>query len=506
MYSDNSRDFDIVNPDPGALIESLRAFGYSLEASISDIIDNSIVAGARNIQIQFAWRGEDSTIAIMDDGCGMSENELIIAMRPGSRNPLEVRDPSDLGRFGLGLKTASFSQCRKLTVGSKSPEMAIVIRSWDLDYVNRSGEWRLKHEGLDYADGLFSSLNKQPSGTIVLWEHVDRLVQGAATNDSKREGLFYEHVDAVKNHLAMVFHRFLEGPGSLKININGRALEPWDPFLRNHPSTQQLPEEPLYHSDKKITVRPYVLPYRSKLGDRAFERAGGVGGWNARQGFYIYRNNRLIVAGDWLGLGFRKEDYTKLARILVDIPNSMDEDWKIDVKKSVARPPAHLRDDFKRIARLTIERATAVYRHRGKIVERQTAEEFVFPWNTNVRDGRYFYTVNRKHPLVAAALDNSNDSRKHIEAMLRLIEETVPVPTIILNNRDNPDRPHRPFEDCPSEELRMVMEEIWLSLRRSGLSSTDAGIRLGKMEPFCDYPKYVATFLKSVEENNDRRL
>lgn len=499
MDSDNSRSFDIVNPDPGALIESLRAFGYSLESSISDIIDNSIVAGARNIHIQFTWRGEDSTIVITDDGCGMNENELITAMKPGSRNPLEDRDPSDLGRFGLGLKTASFSQCRKLTVGSKALGNNIVIRSWDLDYVNQCGEWRLKRENFDCADGLFSSLNKQSSGTIVLWERVDRLVQGAGTDDPKRENLFYEHIDAVKSHLEMVFHRYLEGPGSLKIIINGRDLEPWDPFLRNHPSTQQLPEEPLHHAGKKVIVRPYVLPYRSRLDDRTFERAGGVGGWNARQGFYIYRNNRLIVAGDWLGLGFRKEDYTKLARILVDIPNSMDEDWKIDVKKSVARPPAHLRDDFKRIARLTIERATAVYRHRGKIVERQTAEDFVFPWNTIVRSGTYFYSVNRKHPLVAAAIDNSGDNRKHIEAMLRLIEETVPVPTIILNNRGNPDRPHRPFENCPSEELRMVMKEIWLSLKRSGLSSIEAGIRLGRMEPFCDYPEYVATFLESVE-------
>lgn len=492
--------FDIVNPDPGALIESLRAFGYSLEASIADIVDNSIVAGARNIHIQFSWRGEQSTIAIMDDGCGMIEDELINAMRPGSRNPLESRDPADLGRFGLGLKTASFSQCRKLTVGSKACGHNIAIRSWDLDYVNQCGEWRLQRGDLDHADGLFSTLDGLESGTIVLWEQVDRLVRGAETDDQQRENLFYEHIDVVKKHLAMVFHRFMGGRDSLKIDINGRVLEPWDPFLRNHPATQQLPEEPLHHAGRRIIVRPYVLPHRSKLDDQMFELAGGLGGWNVRQGFYIYRNNRLIVAGDWLGLGFRKEAHTKLARILVDIPNSMDDDWKIDVKKSVARPPASLREDFKRIARLTIERAIAVYRHRGRIVERQTAEDFIFPWNTNVCRNTYYYTVNRRHPLVAAVLENSGDQKKGVEAMLRLIEETVPVQTIILNSVDNPDRLYLPFENHPKEELRAVMREIWDSMRHSGISIGEAEKRLINMEPFCNYLEHVSVFLESMKE------
>jgi len=501
MDFDVSEDFDVVNPDPGALIESLRSFGYSLEASIADIVDNSITAGARNVHVQFSWCGEQSTIAIMDDGCGMAEGELVNAMRPGSRSPLEERGPGDLGRFGLGLKTASFSQCRKLSVGSRAAGHEPAVRIWDLDYVNQCGEWRLRRADLQDNDNAFSALKSRKHGTIVLWEQIDRLVGGSERDDPRRENLFYEHIDTVKNHLGMIFHRFLENPNSLKIFINNRPLPPWDPFLRNHPSTQLLPEEPLNHSGKKITVRPFVLPYRSKLSDREYEAAGGPGGWNTRQGFYIYRNNRLIVAGDWLGLGFRKEAHTKLARIIVDIPNSMDEDWKIDVRKSVARPPAHLRDDFKRIARLTIERAIAIYRHRGKIVERQTAEDFVFPWNTNVRNGTYFYTVNRSHPLVAAILENSSDNRKHVEAMLRLIEETVPIPTIILNVADNPDKPHRPFGDCPSEELRTVMEEIWFSMRQSGVSAAETGKRLVRMEPFCDYPEYVSAFLESVEGN-----
>lgn len=500
MTSDDSDSFNLVNPDPGAMIESLRAFGYSLEASIADIIDNSIAAGACNVDIQFTWLGEHSTISILDDGCGMTEEELINAMRPGSKSPLEVRNAGDLGRFGLGMKTASFSQCRRLTVGSKAAGSDPVIRRWDLDYVNKCGEWRLQKVGSGQMEGVFSYLDSISSGTIVLWENIDRLVSGKSRDVLVHENQFYEYVDKVRDHISMVFHRFLENQNELKITVNNRPLKPWDPFLKNHPSTQLLPEEPLFYDGEKISVRPFVLPHRSKMNDRTYEAAGGPGGWNARQGFYIYRNRRLIVAGDWLGLGFRKEAQTKLARILVDIPNSMDDDWKIDVKKSVARPPDSLRKDFKNIARLTVERATAVYRHRGKIFARQNAGDFVFPWNTNLKNGSYYYTVNRKHPLVADVLEHSGDNLRKIEAMLRLLEETVPVPTIILNNSEKPDKLHTPFEGCPSKELLDVLKEIWVSMIQSGVPQSEAKTRISSMEPFCDYPENVASFLESIGE------
>src|SRR5450759_4621391 len=133
MKKTDSYDFDIAAPDAGAMIESLRAFGYDLPTSISDLIDNSITAGAKNVWLKFFWNGENSSISIKDDGCGMSEKDLINAMRPGSRSPLEEREPEDLGRFGLGLKTASFSQCRRLTVATKSAKLMIAIRCWDID-------------------------------------------------------------------------------------------------------------------------------------------------------------------------------------------------------------------------------------------------------------------------------------------------------------------------------------------------------------------------------------
>lgn len=492
----NDETYDVVPPEPGAMIESLRAFGYSLETAIADLIDNSITAGSKNIWLDFNWKGGNSTISIKDDGCGMNEEKLVNSMRAGSKNPLEDRDADDLGRFGLGLKTASFSHCRKLTVGSKKDDEMIFLRSWDLDYVNKCGEWRLLNVDKNYSEGLFSTLENMKSGTIVLWEQIDRVVKGSDVCNPKHQNMFYENIDSVKNHLAMVFHRYLENTGNFKIHVNGRALKPWDPFLRNHPSTQQLPKEPLYTYGKKIIVQPYILPHRSKMDDETYELAAGPGGWNARQGFYIYRNNRLIVAGDWLGMGFKKEDHTKLARISVDIPNSLDDEWKIDVKKSTAKPPAQLRDDFKRLARLTIERATSVYRHRGKIIQRKNADDFVFPWETKVIHEKYFYSINRKHPLVDDVLKSAGDQKRKISAMLRLIEETIPVPLITLNNSEKPDNLPVPFENTPSEELKIVVRETWDSLKKAGVPSVEAKNRLLNMEPFCDYPEQILSFIE----------
>jgi len=170
------KDYEIAEPHAGAMIESLRAFGYDLRTAIADLIDNSIFAGAKNVWIYFHWNGADSYISITDDGYGMSETELYEAMRPGSKSPLEDREPSDLGRFGLGMKTASFSQCRRLTVASRKNKQNPAIRRWDLDHVTKVDRWELlkyaapgSEQRIEYPDGL-------KNGTIVLWENLDRVV------------------------------------------------------------------------------------------------------------------------------------------------------------------------------------------------------------------------------------------------------------------------------------------------------------------------------------------
>jgi hypothetical protein len=496
-FREQSVEFDITEPNAGALIESLRAFGYDIQTAIADLIDNSISAGAANVWLGFYWNGEDSIISIKDDGCGMTEEELINAMRLGSKNPLEERNPKDLGRFGLGLKTASFSQCRRLTVATKSKDCDITTRCWDLDYVIKAGEWRLLKLNCSFDSGHLDELKNMEHGTIIFWENIDRVVSGTKVDDVKDQKLFFERVDNVKFHLSMVFHRFIERRNGLKIWINNREIEPWDPFLKNEKSTQLLNEEKFVPA--KIIINPYVLPHSSKLNEEVHSSAAGPKGWNAAQGFYVYRNERLIVAGDWLGLGFKKEEHYKLARIQIDIPNSMDNEWKIDVKKSIARPPSFLRDDLKRIAKLTRKKAAEIYRHRGKIIARTNSSEFVYVWEQKVRHGKIFYSINRNHPLLKEIFETSGQSISKLSAMIRMIEETVPVPLIALNNCENPDKHLKPFEKIPSSEIVDVMHEVYDSLIYSGNSQSEARQRLLSMDPFSDYPEFVLNYITDTE-------
>jgi hypothetical protein len=487
--------YELTEPEPSALVESLRAFGYSLRTSIADLIDNSISAKAKNVWVHFEWDGGDSRISIKDDGNGMTEAGLTAAMRPGSQSPLEKRAPKDLGRFGLGLKTASFSQCRRLTVISKVTNGTLVARCWDLDYVNMTKEWR-----------LLKTIEPEPlallhetiphHGTIALWQKLDRVTGLARADDNKSYGRFLEEIDDVKNHLEMVFHRYLERPNGLKIWVNGHAIRPWDPFMRTEKATQELPMEKLICNGHELSVVPYVLPHQSKLEVESHRRASGTQGWNALQGFYVYRNERLLVGGDWLGLGFQKEDPFKLARIQVDLPNSMDGEWQIDVKKSRAKPPGHLKADLRRIALLTRERALEIARHRGKVMARKNSQNFVFLWEQKLRHGKFFYSVNRDHPLVQQVLRSGN--KAETEALLSMLEESIPLSHIMITNAAEPEKFTTPYEQSPPEALLNVLRSNFTALLNSGVELEDARKRLGAMDPFSLFPSFVDQFLIDV--------
>ena len=303
-----SNSFDIVAPRADTLMESLRATGYSLPDAISDLIDNSIYAGAGNIWLNFHWDGAASRVTILDDGCGMSENDLVAAMRVGSQSPIESRDPSDLGRFGLGLKTASISQARSLTVATNCADgRGVSIRRWDLDHLIATRDWQLLRlsPNNDGIHGL-EDLQKLSHGTLVVWEKLDRLVGDVDVDDAPARGEFLGSLRTLEEHLAMVFHQYMIQRNRIKIWLNGRQVERWDPFLTGNDATQNLGTETLGDSGAPITVTSYVLPHHSRLSTEAHRRAGGPLGWNAHQGFYVYRNRRLLVAGDWLGLVTRR--------------------------------------------------------------------------------------------------------------------------------------------------------------------------------------------------------
>ena len=497
MSSTEQHSYDEVAPDASAMIESMRAYGYTLPTAIADLIDNSIAAGCTTVWLDSWWSGEKSWISITDDGQGMSEDELRNAMRLGSRNPRDERAPSDLGRFGLGLKTASLSQCRRLTVFTRADGGDTHIRRWDLDHLAQShvSGWQLlrtRHPDSVASLERFESLHE---GTTVLWEELDRIVHDAGVDDERLRSHFLKSIDDVEQHLAMVFHRYLgRRRTGLRILVNDHEVSAWDPFAENHPATTPTPDEMVYlpgHA-QPISVKGYVLPHKDKLGPEGHKKASGPAGWNAQQGFYLYRNERLIVAGSWLGLGGRrpwtKEEHYKLARIQLDIPNSMDHLWHLDVKKSHATPPPQIRERLRGLAQKVRQDARGVFAHRGRYGKRTKKRDYARPWKPRKRAGRMVYSIDREHPLVAAVLSAADTSlSKPLDAMLRIIEETVPIEQIWLDAAEHPDDAAAPFHGTTSKARRSVLVTFYETIRRiRGTSHLETIELLQNCEEFAD--------------------
>ena len=340
----------VVEPRADILVESTRSIGYTFESALADIIDNSIGNGATHIDVRFSSI-DPRYIAILDDGCGMTPDELIIAMRYGSKNVNDQRAESDLGRFGLGLKTASLSQCRKLTVISKKNNV-ISAASWDLDFIIEQQGWSLKVYDYDEIvnqynkaiPGILEQLNAYETGTIVIWENFDKMLEGASEPDT----LFDEKISIARSHLELIYHNFLDktSKSPIEIRFNYLPLAAKDPFLTKHPGTQPLSEEYINLEGHNIKVKPYILPYINKLSPSDIELLGTLDDLRNKQGIYVYRNNRLIIWGTWFRLD-TKNELNKLARIRVDIPNSLDHIWDIDIKKSTASLPNSIKQNLK---------------------------------------------------------------------------------------------------------------------------------------------------------------
>ena len=300
----DSVQYEIAWPPAHAMIESLRGVGYSLETAVADLVDNAVAAGASSVWLSFMFDEPDSWFTMLDDGRGMDAGALRLAMTVGGRNPLEVRSATDLGRFGMGLKTASFSQARSLTVASRPAGGDISVRRWDLDYIARPdvNEWRLLQNPADGSAGRLDPLGALDSGTLILWEKMDRVMAGL-TDDARGRASFLKMVSRVEQHLSMVFHRYLEGSAPrLRLHIGKTRLRAWDPFLTDR-QTAVTPVERIISPGGAVEVQGFILPHRDQLDQDTFERAGGRDGWTSQQGFYVYRNDRMLVSGGWLGLG-----------------------------------------------------------------------------------------------------------------------------------------------------------------------------------------------------------
>ena len=485
--------YEIANPHPGGTIESLKSLGYTIEAAIADVVDNSITALARHVDVTFTWDGRDSWVAVTDDGNGMTEEELVTAMTIAARGPGISRGPKDLGRFGMGLKTASFSQARQLIVTTAPPGGTRSTRAWDLDLVVESGEWRLLQD-VDSGDATVLDRLWAGQGTVVLWRHLHRFDRGEITvGDTASQKHFYEDIrNRVEPHLGMVFSRFLDGKRLKALTVNGNPVSPWDPFLRDHKGfVQRLPEEHIPTGGHTMDVEGFVLPHPRHLSEEQAALAAGPRGWLDQQGFYVYRRDRLIVAGDWLGIrGFRKEDKYILARIAVDVPAELDAEWSIDVRKSATVPPLSARSHLQRIGEDGRRRAAAVLSHRGRIAAREHGADFIYVWEVRQHNGQVTCRVNRKHPLVQQMLRVGTGGSADAAALIRLLEETVPIAALrVLHQAETIDDPE-PFAGAADAETTEIAKRIEAAYVSQGLSPGDARRRIRLMPPFDQLPGF----------------
>jgi hypothetical protein len=479
-------EYEIVNPDPAGTVASLSSLGYSIEAAIADLVDNSVAAKARSVEVVCTWEGPDSWIAVLDDGTGMTPAQLVAAMTLAVKGPGTLRKPEDLGRFGMGLKTASFSQARQLIVTTRTSGGRWATRTWDLDTVRDTGEWRLLY-GSDPASELVLDRLRghKPQGTIVLWRRLRRFDSDqVSVLDHVSQRQFYTEVSRVEGHIGMVFARLLTGQRRLTLSVNGTPVRSWDPFLSRHPSVQRLPSEELPVMDHLVRVEAYVLPHPKRLDEPALRAAAGPGGWLDQQGFYVYRRNRLILPGNWLNLpGLRRQEKHNLVRISVDVPAELDAEWSVDVRKSTVVPPIAIRGHLRRIGVAACRLAEETLRHRGRITARARGADFVYAWNVTRNNGQLTCRINRDHPLVRQVLRGKVDGSADARALVRLLEETVPVAALrIMHESDTVDDPE-PFTDAPEEAVE-VARRIYAALVAQDKSPGEARSRIRQMWPF----------------------
>lgn len=494
-------------PSPASLVESLRNIGYSIETAVADVIDNSITAGAAQINIRFAWNSGNPWLAIIDDGSGMTKDELIEAMRFGSMNPLEVRTTDDLGRFGLGMKTASFSQCRHLSVVSKKDKQ-LSCCEWDLDKLTQTDKagWKLgiidltvHHERRILDSVLNEFLANFEHGTIVFWEDIDRVKEHVFLE--KQESHFNALIDDIRKHLELVFHRFLSpDPGRKKVTIsmNGDDLTAFNPFNPRNLATQELAEQKIVFDGETIIVQPYVLPHNNKVSRQEYDQYSGEGGYLHNQGFYVYRNRRLIIKGTWFRL-IKKEELNKLIRVRVDIPNSLDHLWKIDVKKSHASPPETIKNELRQVISKIEVSGRKVYRQRGQKLSTKIKTPV---WNRVASGGTISYQINREHLLVKELLDTVHPQQKAlVENLIAMFESSFPVDMFFNDIASNPEQMENPRLDV--KDLEMLLDIFIQSWVSTGIPKSELSEKLLTTDPFASNQDITRVFLKQRGFDNE---
>ncbi len=479
-------------PSPSVLMKSMRSIGYTFETALADIIDNSISAFAKNIYISVPINDEDLYISILDDGNGMSRDDLFNAMKYGSDREYRL---TDLGRFGLGLKSASLSQCRILTVVSKCSGTLSGFQ-WNFDSVIEGKKWdclELEKTDIETVPDI-EKLKAFEMGTLVIWQNFD--IAYKKSNGRIREYLSDE-IEEAEKHLRLVFHRYLSNRfRPLDIFINNNPLSPIDPFLENNSKTDAQPPKELSINGEIIKVQPYILPHQSDLKPEDIEKLGGINALRNGQGFYIYRNDRLIIHGTWFRLSASSvsPELLKYGRIKVDIPNTLDDVWDIDIKKQNATIPKQILNNLKKVVRDVCSNSRNKTTKRAKLTIEKDDSKI---WNKSLsKNEKEIFYINKESIFVKHFLDEFDDKDKvKILNFIDVLSTSIPFDDIynaICNKKNETDIDESQFDAIVAEGVAQFK-----SIKRVIQQSDDEVFSiLTKYEPFNN--EQVANRIKEI--------
>ena len=480
-------------PKASTLMGSLRSMGYSFESAVADVIDNSISAHAQNIRILFPSTPLDElAIGILDDGDGMKGDVLFEAMRYGSLSAEEERSEDDLGRFGMGMKSASLSQCRCLTVISFDGETLNGFK-WDYNHILMTQDWMIQELEKNEIDELpyIERLKKQDKGTLVLWQDFDVI---SNSSGGQIYSTLVELRSTLENTLALIYHRYLTGLGMqhLHIYINELGIKPQDPFLEQHPKTTVKKEIELDIKDSNgieriIKIRPFILPFATELREKDKQLIGGIENLRAKQGFYVYRNKRLIIWGTWFGMKQRSE-LTKNTRIRVDIPNTLDDIWSIDIKKQQASIPKQILQRLKKAVDEALDFSVRQQTYRGRTEKVNDKIDYIWDRKRG-RNNTFFYLINRESNLFKFIREKmTEEDYNYLEILLTEIEKNLPIQQLYIDKSNESIATPEETDDRLDDlyQMAITLATTMMNIRSDGWKAIINDLM--NSEPWCKYP------------------
>lgn len=488
-------------PKASTLMGSLRSMGYSFESAVADVIDNSLSAHAQNVRILFPMNPMDElALGILDDGDGMTKEVLLEAMRYGCMSAEKERSEEDLGRFGMGMKSASLSQCRCLTVVSFEGKTLNGL-TWDYNHILETQDWMIQELDGSEINKLpyIEKLKTQKRGTLVIWQDFDVL---SNSSGGQVYSTLMDLRSTLENSLALIYHRFLSGIGTsrLHIFINELDVKPQDPFLEQHPKTTVKKEIELDIKDSKgiermIKIRPFILPFATELKEKDKQLIGGIENLRAKQGFYVYRNKRLIIWGTWFGMKQRAE-LTKNARIRVDIPNTLDDIWSIDIKKQQAAIPKQILHRLRKSVEEALEFSVRQQSFRGRT--EKVNDDIDYIWDRKRgRNNTFFYQINRESKLFKFVRDKMNEEDyNYLEMLLTEIENNLPIQQLYIDKSNEsiavPEETDERLDDV--YQMAVTLATTLMSIRTDGWEAIVDDLM--NSEPWCKYPTIKDELLK----------